>query len=132
MPNVEKTFNHCQMRKTYTRYQARETLHALPNAERHTLLPTWKEIHVMPKVQKKSSHHETRKGMHPLQSAGNIATIAKRGKTLHRLPSVGNITNIAKRRNIKHIAKRGKHGTGNKQVKSAKSTTPRKRSKESL
>ena len=27
--------------------------------------------------------------MHPLQSAGNIATIAKRGKTLHPLPSAG-------------------------------------------
>ena len=45
-----------------------------------------------------------RKGMQPLQSARNIATIAKRGK----------------------------HVTGNKQMKSAKSTTRRKRSKESL
>ena len=82
------------------------------------------------------------KTLHPLPSEGkhythyqaqeNITPITKRGKTLHLLPSVGNITNIAKRRNINHIAKRGKHGTGNKQVKGAKSTPQQKRSKESL
>ena len=66
-----KTFNHFQMRKTYTHDQARETLHPLPNAERHT-----RNAKRTKKIQ--SSPNEERN--HPLQSAGNSATIGKCGK----------------------------------------------------
>ena len=116
---------HCKVRETlqpfpragkhYTRYQARENITSITKRG--------KTLHPLPSEGKHYTHY---------QALENITPITKRGKTLHRLPSVGNITNIAKRRNIKHIAKRGKRGTGNKQVKGAKSTTQRKRSKESL
>ena len=101
--------------KHYTHYQARENI--TPITKRR------KTLHPLPSAGKHYTHYQARE---------NITPITKRGKTLHLLPSVGNITNIAKRRNINHIAKRGKHGTGNKQVKGAKSTPQQKRSKESL
>ena len=47
--------------------------------------------------------------MHSLQSAGNIATNATRGKTLHPLLSAGkHYTHYQARENITPITKRGK------------------------
>ena len=106
---------HCKVRETCNQCHARENI--TPITKRG------KTLHPLPSVGKHYTHYQARE---------NITPITKRGKTLHRSPSVGNITNITKRRNIKHIAKRGKHGTGNKQVKGAKSTPQQKRSKESL
>ena len=127
LPSARNTHSH---RQGWENINSREKLHQFPNTAKHKntiihLLPRAEKITPIPKHGKRYPQCQTWKNIQSLPNEKNV----------HLLPSAGNITAtaIAKcgkdcnhcqaRENIKHSATRGKHGTGNKQVKSAKSTT---------